>query len=320
MSDIGLDVTEQPQMDLFSPPPNGNLVLRSNDGVEFRVHAVLLGLCSSVFQGMFSTGTRDETIDLGEDSEALSLMLRCIYPNEMPTLHSLREFKIGFEVAQKYDMLGVTRALDQQLCLILKNGTGSERFDPLLVCDLANSYGLRETGQVAARLVTIDKCDLRNPAKLIDLAVKHPSSSTLIGLIGIQSARTKILTRVLLNFHAHPMRWKISSKPRYYIMCDDCRERSEDDGLSHSPPAWLISWGSHAYQRLLSNSPDQAPELFDTRILERLEERYPNAVCSNCVAEIQGDSLFRAKFYEWADGMREYLNKHLESLEALYAL
>jgi hypothetical protein len=169
-------------------------------------------------------------------------------------------------------------------------------------------------------MITIDKHDLRTPSKLASLASKYPSSSKLIGLVGIQGARTKILTRVLFSFHAHPMRWKVSNRPKHYIMCDGCREYFEDRGLKSSPPAWLVCWASYAYLQLLSNSPDQVPDLFDLRILARLEGQYPTSVCDDCVSEIESDATLRTKFREWADGVREVIKRELDGLEQIYDL
>ncbi|EUC62053.1 BTB/POZ domain protein [Rhizoctonia solani AG-3 Rhs1AP] len=321
MSSVTSNEAQESGNTLFRPPPGGDLTLKSSDGDKFQVHTVLLGLSSSIFREMFANGrSADEPVDVGEKSEALSALLRCVYPNEMPTFNSLREFKIALEAAQKYDMPGVIRALDQQLCLGLKNDTDSERFDPIMACHLASLYTLRETGRVAARMVTIDKTDLRTPSKLVDLAAKFPSSSKIIGLVGVQGARTKILSKILFSFHAYPMRWKVSNKPRHYIMCDGCREFLEDRGLKNSPPAWLVCWASHAYLQLLSNSPDQVPELFDVRVLARLEGQFPTSVCDDCVSEIESDATLRTKFREWGDGIQEVLKRDLEGLERLYDL
>ncbi|KAG9077569.1 hypothetical protein FS749_010532, partial [Ceratobasidium sp. UAMH 11750] len=64
----------------YQPPAGGNLSLKSADGAIFLVHSVLLGMASSVFADMFSAANRSDVVELTDDAESLSLMLRFIYP------------------------------------------------------------------------------------------------------------------------------------------------------------------------------------------------------------------------------------------------
>jgi phosphatidylserine decarboxylase len=306
---------------VFQPPSGGDITIESADGTRFRVHKVLLGLASSVLQGMLENATSEEQLKLWDTTEALSLMLCCLYPNEAPTVRSLREFRTGFETAQKYDMPSVARLLDQQLRSTLQHDpTKPVVFGLLPVWELASHFDLRETKEAAARLLTIKKCDMRMPATLVEFAARRPGSIGMVGLVGVQAARTTILTQLLFEFQVHPMRWKFSLKPRYYIMCWGCREHMEDLGLTHAPPSWLVSWASYAFGMLLSASPREANELFNIAVLDMLASRYPGSCCQDCVDDITSDNMLRSKFREWSMAMTETIENKLEELEVLYAL
>ncbi|KAH9072218.1 hypothetical protein EDB83DRAFT_2572275 [Lactarius deliciosus] len=78
--------------------PRADLILRSSDGVNFRVFKVILSLASSIFADMFtlppppaSQGSSDEppVVALPEDAETLDLALRHCYPIRSPEVDLL---------------------------------------------------------------------------------------------------------------------------------------------------------------------------------------------------------------------------------------
>ncbi|KAF8334638.1 uncharacterized protein EI90DRAFT_2847515, partial [Cantharellus anzutake] len=62
---------------------DGDVILRSTDGVEFRVHKYILSISSPFFSSMFTlpqTSGETQTIEIAEDAKTLDALLRFIYP------------------------------------------------------------------------------------------------------------------------------------------------------------------------------------------------------------------------------------------------
>ncbi|KAG9110204.1 hypothetical protein FRC07_008221, partial [Ceratobasidium sp. 392] len=187
----------------FDPPSGGDISLRSKDGSVFCVHSVILGLVSSVFSDMFSIGkSSGEVIELDDDSESISLMLAFIYPSGIwPTIKSIDILEKCLEIARKYNIEKIPQALDRDLALSEAN-TGLIRYyeDPLRVFRLAVTFGLRKCQTLAAKAITPNHIDLRKPAEIVKVAQEHSNMAHVIGLVSVQTMRTKILTDVLFNF------------------------------------------------------------------------------------------------------------------------
>jgi hypothetical protein len=88
----------QTQIDLKTSPlepfdvPDANIIIRSSDFVDFRVHKPVLAMASSVFKDLFSLPQPSDSesdddfpvVKLSEDSELLHSLVSIIYP--VPTV------------------------------------------------------------------------------------------------------------------------------------------------------------------------------------------------------------------------------------------
>lgn len=103
---------------------SADIILKSNDDVEFRVHTLLLSFASSIFEGMFlvpqpapSSTTSNELarVDMTESSETLSILLMCIYPVVRARVESLPALQEALKAAIKYEMVAVVTILRTDL-------------------------------------------------------------------------------------------------------------------------------------------------------------------------------------------------------------
>lgn len=137
-----MDGTTEPSM-LFTSPfddPDADLVIRSSDGMYFRVYKVILAKASGVFKGMFAVPQPDSFVNtaesglpvvpLAEDGLTLYRLLQLCYPVTDPELISLDDIGHLQAVCDKYEMEGLMKNLENPL------GTFVER-DPLRVFAIA---------------------------------------------------------------------------------------------------------------------------------------------------------------------------------------
>lgn len=97
---------------------DGDIVLRSSDNINFRVHGIVLKTASTVFSGMIDMPrpkTLDdagneveaavETIPLAETALVLSFTLHSVYPHvDLPTITSFVDAHAIADAADKYEM------------------------------------------------------------------------------------------------------------------------------------------------------------------------------------------------------------------------
>ena len=145
-----------------APPPfddhTADLILRSNDNVDFRVHRQVLAVASPVFADMFDLpppspeigGSVDERRDglvvvhMAEDERALRLLLGFCYPVMEPVLEDLELLKLALRLGQKFQMHSVARYVQPGLKLLAADA-------PEQVYAVASAYELRSVALVAAR-------------------------------------------------------------------------------------------------------------------------------------------------------------------------
>ena len=119
--------------DDYQPPfddADADVILRSSDGVDFRVYKVILSKASLFFKDMFtlpppSPDSQDDykddykdgapIITLSEDSASLDLLLRFCYPVEDPTLSTIEDVETVMEIGRKYDIDFLTNAAKKAL-------------------------------------------------------------------------------------------------------------------------------------------------------------------------------------------------------------
>ncbi|KZT69333.1 hypothetical protein DAEQUDRAFT_273983 [Daedalea quercina L-15889] len=110
---------------------SADVVLRSSDGDDFRVHRLILSEASSVFEGMFSLpqptdapvehateGKDTPVVEVPENSRTLDRLLRHCYPMSRPALNDLKEVVSLLEALKKYEMDEVAK----DVCGVLLDG------------------------------------------------------------------------------------------------------------------------------------------------------------------------------------------------------
>ncbi|KAI0056150.1 hypothetical protein BV25DRAFT_1832532 [Artomyces pyxidatus] len=149
---------------------HADIILRSSDDVDFRVHKLILRLASPIFSDMFSLPSpvptslaADETrhglpvVKLAEDANTLDFILRWSYPVATPKVAELRTITLILDAARKYGI----DALYASLAADLSRAVDS---DALGVFAVATSFGL----EVVAALAAVHSLAL--PLELLDSA------------------------------------------------------------------------------------------------------------------------------------------------------
>lgn len=95
--------------------PDADVILRSSDEKEFRVHKVILSHSSPVFQGMFGLPQPTEspqipTIDVLESSDILEPFIQYLYPRHPPKVSDMAVWG-SLYIADKYNAEVVMEAL-----------------------------------------------------------------------------------------------------------------------------------------------------------------------------------------------------------------
>ena len=131
--------------------PDADVILRSSDGKELRVHRVILSLTSPIFQDMFSLPqpteppTQIPTIDVPESSDILKPFIQYLYPRSPPKISDLAMWEALYTAADKYDAEAVMETLrDMLISQFLETS-------PVRVYALASHWGFEEEAKIASR-------------------------------------------------------------------------------------------------------------------------------------------------------------------------
>ncbi|KAJ8489245.1 hypothetical protein ONZ45_g13651 [Pleurotus djamor] len=136
---------------------DADMILRSSDGVEFRVHKVILSIASPFFNDMFSMPQPKsslgrkldlEIVPFDEDSGTLDLVLRYCYPIHDPVVpHS----DVLLKVLRAVDKYQVDRALGLLERAYIKLNKDDIETNPVKSYALACQYDWDDLRQVAVK-------------------------------------------------------------------------------------------------------------------------------------------------------------------------
>ncbi|KAG8703646.1 hypothetical protein FRC08_002712 [Ceratobasidium sp. 394] len=307
----------------FEPPDGGDLLVKSADGALFAVHSVLLGLASSVFSDMFSAPTKRDAIELTDDAESISLMLAFIYPSSFVTVDSFQALEKSLEMARKYDVPGILKALD----FIIPHEQKDKNLayhDPVRAFRLATRHGLRETQTFSAGLIEPKHCDFHDPTQLRKFAQQFPDSAHLIGLVGAQGVRLKIICSVLFCYESGiaPILPRIPRREDEIMACKTCCDRQRVDKLDCQDyfPSWLPGWSWIAFTELSSKPLADCQEVFQVSVLSRTIG-FSGDSCVPCLRAARNAGSGQM-FNVWASGINQLLGDvlgHVDNM-GLHAL
>jgi len=307
----------------FTPPPGGDFPIKSSDGVTFVVHSALLIIASPVFADMFSTANRGDGVTLTEDSESIAVMLRYIYPPALLRTNSFRVLGKGLHMARKYELEGVTSAIDY----FISHSIDSDGFmstDPARAYALAVEYVLPETRQTAHIFMQSHYYDFGTLDGVKHLVDVFPDSAAAIGLMGAHSIRSKALFDLLVNLNSVTLEVDDDPDSRL-LMCQPCFSelpvqpgdyecvRLKDDLCR---PPWLYAWGIMAYNHLTSKPLEECEHVFQASSLDQLGQ-LGQQTCPDCL-KIARNTNAGSFFEDWVKGaVRVHVEKIFQDISAL---
>jgi hypothetical protein len=160
--------------------PTADVILRSKDGIEFKVHKFILAESSPLFEDLFSLPqtipgsprssnirilSQDDSdlpvIDMTEDSYVINDLLHFVYPIPDPTFSSISRAAAVMGAAQKYQMSEALSLTSKQMGLFAQK-------EPLRVFALGCHYKNFDLARLAA-LLGVGKSQMRAPVEELDL-------------------------------------------------------------------------------------------------------------------------------------------------------
>ncbi|TFK48561.1 hypothetical protein OE88DRAFT_1664459 [Heliocybe sulcata] len=239
---------------------SADVILRSTDNVDFRVHKGILAIASPFFSDMFALGkgagepakpVSSEDSDglevipmMAEDSEVLDKLLRFSYPVSPPALHTLDELKPVLTAALKYQFELAVECLRSTLV----SSTFLSK-EPLRVFAIARQHGLDKETSVVAPYV------LRQglPGPFVD-ELKEIPASALHRLWELQRRCSSLTVSLATDF-----KWLSTTKgidKRWVFFRCSCSASDVTlsiDGQDMVPRAWWKAYMQRAEMALRNN-------------------------------------------------------------------
>ncbi|KAG8763430.1 hypothetical protein FRC12_008555 [Ceratobasidium sp. 428] len=304
----------------YHPPPEGDISLKSSDGVVFLAHSLLLRLASSVFADMFSTATQKDVVELSDDSESVSLMLRFIYPPVFMDDLPIELLEKSLHIGQKYDVSGIATSVDHILVSRMRTKDSFICSSPIHAFCLAGRYGLPKTRQATAEALRPGCFSFNDTKDVLLLAQGHATAAGPIGLLGAHCIRIQRLADVLFRNRQgviFPSTIENDYPEGRIMMCRRCFDETGYDFEVSKVyvPSWVVQWTITAFCDLTSRPSNECNHLFEFSILDTISSE-PH-VCPGCISAAHSaldGNLFRV----WAKEARHRVNETLREVECLY--
>ncbi|KDQ20467.1 hypothetical protein BOTBODRAFT_124077 [Botryobasidium botryosum FD-172 SS1] len=224
--------------------PKADIILRSSDDVEFRVHRLFLAEASTVFRDMLEipqaqTQSAGELslpiVDVTESEEVLDALLRWIYPwAGKPKVTAVAQMESYLVAASKYDIAVVLEALAEGLKpeFVEKHPLGV--YGMLRWLQITHQIHMPEAVSMARKHMIRSSFDLMNPPPS---ELNRLSAVDLLDLIKTKQAFRQVVEEIF-TFNGIPR-------------CNTCRKAGE------STPLWWPKYRSNALAALVEgNLPD----------------------------------------------------------------
>jgi len=215
--------------------PDADLILRSNDDVDFRVHCCVLAAASPFFRVMFtlpqpkaypsSDSTSFPIVPVSELHQTLDPLLRLIYPVADPPMSTLDDINPVLAAAYKYDFPSVISTLRKLLI-----GPHFLESSPTRVFAIASRYDLEPEAQVASKYtlnINILDCPLSDD-------LKHITAHSYHRLLELHRRRAEAAQALL----------KVPDE----VVCMQCN--GHGIASSFAPPKWWVVWEAMARKEL----------------------------------------------------------------------
>ncbi|TBU42399.1 hypothetical protein BD309DRAFT_828908, partial [Dichomitus squalens] len=149
--------------------PAADVVIRSRDGVHFRVRSAILAEASPVFSEMLVSPECERTADgkymiaIAEESDTLDPLLRLCYPVADPTFASLTDVRLVLAIAIKYKLEEASLILKKTLRAYMKD-------EPLRVWASACLLRLEDEARGAAHALFGKEIPVKAPPEFEEIS------------------------------------------------------------------------------------------------------------------------------------------------------
>ncbi|KAG1737185.1 hypothetical protein EDB19DRAFT_1853014 [Suillus lakei] len=272
-----------------------DVILRSADGVEFRVFMLFLSLASPFFETLFGLpqapdGAADQemkdglaVIAVSEDSKTLDTFLRFCYPStlaEDPSLNNLSEVLSVLAAARKYSL----DLIEKKVCQALANPKVLET-DPL------RSFAVARNARFKHETITAARHNLRHP--LIPALFAEIDLITASDLLALLTYHKKCV--IAVQALMKDLKWMtdhygsiggcswLFSRNNYNQYC--CAQGTDNRFLpfSTTPLAWWTTYMQETHELLMDSPSGDTVRMAADRTIQKVR----SAGCATCSGRVK---------------------------------